>query len=95
MTNKQQSEAPVFNEEESSTIKLEVIDSNNVLKESLSNEAEAGVEASSTGAAATDAEKADSDKQPRITGSMVPVVHEDVVTRIKNIQTIYLGKNLI
>jgi hypothetical protein len=28
---------------------------------------------------------------PRITGSMVPVVHEDVVTRIKNIQNIYLG----
>jgi histone acetyltransferase HTATIP len=32
---------------------------------------------------------------PRITGSMVPVVHEDVVTRIKNIQTIYLGRHLI
>jgi len=28
---------------------------------------------------------------PRITGSMVPIVHEDVVTRIKNIHTIYLG----
>ena len=32
---------------------------------------------------------------PRITGSMVPVVHEDVVTRIKNIQMIYLGRHLI
>ena len=32
---------------------------------------------------------------PRITGSMVPVVHEDVVTRIKNIQNIYLGRHLI
>jgi histone acetyltransferase HTATIP len=32
---------------------------------------------------------------PRITGSMVPTVHEDVVTRIKNIQTIYLGRHLI
>jgi hypothetical protein len=29
---------------------------------------------------------------PRITGSMVPIVTEDSVTRIKNIQTIYLGK---
>lgn len=28
---------------------------------------------------------------PRITGSMVPIVTEDSVTRIKNIQTIYLG----
>ena len=32
---------------------------------------------------------------PRMQGSMVPVVHEDVVTRIKNIQTIYLGRHLI
>lgn len=32
---------------------------------------------------------------PRPTGSMVPVVHEDVVTRIKNIQMIYLGRHLI
>lgn len=32
---------------------------------------------------------------PRPTGSMVQVVHEDVLTRIKNIQTIYLGKHLI
>lgn len=32
---------------------------------------------------------------PRSTGSMVPVVHEDVLTRIKNIQTIYLGRHLI
>ncbi len=32
---------------------------------------------------------------PRITGSMVPIVHEDVVTRIKNIHTIYLGEPLI
>lgn len=32
---------------------------------------------------------------PRITGSMVPIVHEDVLTRIKNIQTIYLGRHLI
>lgn len=40
-------------------------------------------------------EPATSGSQPRITGSMVPVVHEDVVTRIKNIQTIYLGRHLI
>jgi hypothetical protein len=32
---------------------------------------------------------------PRITGSMVPTTHEDVVTRIKNIQTIFLGLHLI
>jgi histone acetyltransferase HTATIP len=32
---------------------------------------------------------------PRMHGSMVPVVHEDVVTRIKNIQTIYIGRHLI
>lgn len=32
---------------------------------------------------------------PRTTGSMVQVVHEDVVTRIKNIQMIYLGRHLI
>lgn len=32
---------------------------------------------------------------PRITGSMVPVAHEDVVTRIKNIQSIHLGRHLI
>lgn len=32
---------------------------------------------------------------PRITGSMAPMVHEDVVTRIKNIHTIYLGRHLI
>ena len=32
---------------------------------------------------------------PRMHGSMVPFVHEDVVTRIKNIQTIYLGRHLI
>jgi histone acetyltransferase HTATIP len=34
-------------------------------------------------------------KKPRISGSMVPVVHEDVLTRIKNIQLIYLGRHLI
>lgn len=34
-------------------------------------------------------------KTPRITGSMVPVAHEDVVTRIKNIQSIHLGRHLI
>lgn len=32
---------------------------------------------------------------PRPTGSMVQVVHEDVLTRIKNIQNIYLGRHLI
>jgi hypothetical protein len=32
---------------------------------------------------------------PRMHGSMVPVVHEDVVTRIKNIHTIYIGRHLI
>ncbi|CAF0722421.1 unnamed protein product [Brachionus calyciflorus] len=32
---------------------------------------------------------------PRATGSMVQNAHEDVLTRIKNIQTIYLGKHLI
>ena len=32
---------------------------------------------------------------PRMHGSMVPVVHEDVVTRIKNIHCIYLGRHLI
>ncbi len=34
-------------------------------------------------------------KKPRISGSMVQVVHEDVLTRIKNIQLIYLGRHLI
>ena len=32
---------------------------------------------------------------PRITGSMVQTAHEDVVTRIKNIQSIFLGCHLI
>jgi len=40
-------------------------------------------------------ETANENNQPRITGSMVQVVHEDVVTRIKNIQLIYLGRHLI
>jgi histone acetyltransferase HTATIP len=46
-----------------------------------------------------DAEKsvvaATSSSGPRITGSMVPTTHEDVVTRIKNINTIFLGLHLI
>lgn len=33
--------------------------------------------------------------KPRMHGSMVLVPHEDVVTRIKNIQCIYLGRHLI
>lgn len=32
---------------------------------------------------------------PRTTGSMVPTTHEDVVTRIKNIQSIFLGRHII
>ena len=46
-----------------------------------------GVEAGESGG--------EDNKLPRTTGSMAPTPHEDVVTRIKNIQTIYLGRHLI
>ena len=32
---------------------------------------------------------------PRITGSMVAIGHEDALTRIKNIHTIYLGNRFL
>ncbi len=43
----------------------------------------------------SNAKQTNTSNLPRLTGSMVPVVHEDVLTRIKNIQMIYLGRHLI
>jgi histone acetyltransferase HTATIP len=72
----------------SSETKLSVISNITTLADNTNGDVEMKSEA-------TAQETTNENNQPRITGSMVQVVHEDVVTRIKNIQSIYLGRHLI
>lgn len=79
-------------------IKLEIdakqLKLNNLKNENDSTATDSNNE-TTTETVAVDSNTTSGSNLPRLTGSMVPVVHEDVVTRIKNIQTIYLGRHMI